>query len=273
MSEYRIEQAAPGVHALALWDDGWKSFNNCYLVQDGHGAILIDSGKEEHAAALARALGELGLDYEDVNAVVVTHGHRDHIGGAVAAGLSNVPRHIRAADKGLLPDAGRSTWQPDLPDAGDVLGLQCVLLGQHTLGSVALFHPPSRALFWSDHLCFFGAQLDDEGLVCVGVSIRERVLRNVSWRLAHWPPDEAEQERLRVDLAGRRPEDQQRYNFPLAVEGIKRAIRSFRGVEVLCTGHGPVLRGDVWGFLDQVADESQRDANRSLAGEQNALSQ
>jgi metallo-beta-lactamase superfamily protein len=273
MSEYRIEQAAPGVHALALWDEDWNSFNNCYLLHDGHSVILIDSGKAKHAAALARALRELGLDHPDIKAIVVTHGHHDHIGGALAADFANVPKHIHAGDEGLLPDADRSTWRADLPDAGDVLGLECMLLGQHTLGSVALFHRPSRALFWGDHLCFFGAQLDEDGLVCGGASTRERVLRNLAWRRAHWPPDDAEQERLRADLARRAPEDQQRYNFPLAVQGIKRAIDAFTGIEVLCTGHGTVLRGGVKGFLDQIVEENQHGASGSLAGEQNAFPQ
>jgi hypothetical protein len=83
---------------------------------------------------------------------------------------------------------------------------------------------------------------------------------DVSWRLAHWPPDPAEQELLRVDLAKRAAEDQQRYNFPLAVEGIKRAIALF-AAEVLRTGHGPVLRGNVANFLEQVVEENQNEVD------------
>jgi hypothetical protein len=67
--------------------------------------------------------------------------------------------------------------------------------------------------------------------------------------LAAGRPDEAEQERLRADLAGRAPEDQQRYNFPPAIDGIRRATASWTP-DILCTGHGPVLRGGVASFLE-----------------------
>lgn len=252
MTEYRIEQAASGLYVLAIWDDGWNSFNNCYVLTLGGEAILIDSGKAEHAPALVRALRKPGLAEMNVTAIVATHGHHDHVGGAVAAAqFASVPKHIHAADKGLLPPEARNAWHADVPDSGELLGLDCVLLGQHTLGSVALFHSPTRALFWGDHLCFFGASVDDEGLVCFGAARRERVLRGISWRDEHWPPDPSEQEKLQIDLAGRPPEDQQRHNFPLAIDGIKRVSASFKP-ELLCTGHGPVPRGDVTRLLEQA---------------------
>jgi flavorubredoxin len=253
VSEYLIEQVTPSLYALAVWDEGWHSFNNCYVVRDGGHAILIDSGKTEHAPVLEEALHELGLNQSNITAVIVTHGHHDHVGGALAAGFAKTPKHIHPADKRLLPETVRDGWHADLPSDGNLFGLRCVLLGQHTLGSVALFHPPTHALFWGDHLCFFGAPLDDEGLVCFGASRRDRVLRNVAWRKQHWPPDEAEQDRLRADLACRAPEDQQRHNFPLAIEGFKRVISSMTA-DILCTGHGPVLRGDVASFLEQVVE-------------------
>ncbi|HEV8637789.1 MAG TPA: MBL fold metallo-hydrolase [Chloroflexota bacterium] len=254
--EYLVEEAAPGLYALAVWDESWNSFNNCYVLRpagEGDRAILIDSGKAEHAPALLEALARLGVTPDRVDAVVATHGHLDHVGGA--GSLPEVPRHLHAADAGLLPQAVRAEWRLDLPDHGvlpDFLDLRCVLLGHHTFGSVALFHEPTRALLWGDHVCFFGAPLD-EGLVGFGSARRERMLSGVAWRRAHWPPDGAEQARIRADLANRAPEDQRRHDFPLQVEGLARAL-SLGDADVLCTGHGPVLRGEVAAFLaDLVA--------------------
>jgi glyoxylase-like metal-dependent hydrolase (beta-lactamase superfamily II) len=193
---YLVEEAAPGLYALALWDESWNSFNNCYVLRpagEGGGAILIDSGKAEHTPALLDALARIGVTPDRVDAVLATHGHFDHVGGA--ASLPGVPRHLHAADASLLPQAVRAEWQLDLPDQGVLNGFpefRCVLLGHHTFGSVALFHGPTRALFCGDHVCFFGAPLD-EGLVGFGAVRRERMLRGVAWRRAHWPPDEAEQ--------------------------------------------------------------------------------
>jgi glyoxylase-like metal-dependent hydrolase (beta-lactamase superfamily II) len=256
VAEYIVEEAAAGLYALAVWDEAAGSYNNCYLLREGGRgagrALLVDSGKAQHAPALREALARLGVSAERLVAVVATHGHHDHVGGAAA--LPGVSKHIHAADAGLLPATGRWEWHTDLPDRGPVpglphpLGLECVVLGQHTTGSVALYHAPTRALFWGDHACFFGAPLDDEGLVGVGAARRERMLRGAAWRAAHWPPDAAELQRIDADLAGRRPEDQRRHDFPLQLAGAERAL-ALGEAELLCTGHGPVLRGGVAALL------------------------
>jgi hypothetical protein len=51
--DYLVDEAAPGLYALAIWDDSSKSYNNCYLLRDGDGAILIDSGKADAVPAMS----------------------------------------------------------------------------------------------------------------------------------------------------------------------------------------------------------------------------
>lgn len=57
---------------------------NTFVVRDGAGhAVLIDSGYPEEAEALDAELREAGIDPSKLGAVVVTHAHTDHAGGAL----------------------------------------------------------------------------------------------------------------------------------------------------------------------------------------------
>lgn len=52
-----------------------------YLVR-GEGTILVDAGLPGQDARLARALRRRGVRPDDLSAVIVTHVHSDHVGGA-----------------------------------------------------------------------------------------------------------------------------------------------------------------------------------------------
>jgi len=53
----------------------------CYVVQ-GEGSILVDAGSPNQARGFRKALERLPVRPEDIQLVVITHGHWDHIGSA-----------------------------------------------------------------------------------------------------------------------------------------------------------------------------------------------
>jgi glyoxylase-like metal-dependent hydrolase (beta-lactamase superfamily II) len=53
---------------------------NWYLVEDGGRLTIVDAGAPGYWPQLDEALGELGKTRDDVAAVVLTHGHSDHVG-------------------------------------------------------------------------------------------------------------------------------------------------------------------------------------------------
>ncbi len=53
------------------------SSGNCTLVRSAKSAVLIDAGR--NCKAVCTALFSLGLSLEDIDAIFITHEHRDHI--------------------------------------------------------------------------------------------------------------------------------------------------------------------------------------------------
>lgn len=65
-----------------------------YLIEDGERRTLIDTGPAGligDSGKLPSALDAIGVRPESIDAVIVTHMHRDHIGGLVAGGRQNFP--------------------------------------------------------------------------------------------------------------------------------------------------------------------------------------
>jgi glyoxylase-like metal-dependent hydrolase (beta-lactamase superfamily II) len=67
---------AEGVHRLG------PPLVNWYAVVDGGRVTLIDSGLTGDAARIEQELASVGIGVDQVEAVVLTHGHGDHAGGA-----------------------------------------------------------------------------------------------------------------------------------------------------------------------------------------------
>lgn len=67
------ENVADGVHMLT------RAYVNCYLIEDDDGVTLVDAGLPRMWFALREALETVGYGVEDVKALVLTHGHFDHV--------------------------------------------------------------------------------------------------------------------------------------------------------------------------------------------------
>ena len=61
------------------------AFTNWYLVEDGDRVTIVDAGVPTSWKSFRAALGRLGRSPDDVDAVVLTHAHFDHVGFAERA--------------------------------------------------------------------------------------------------------------------------------------------------------------------------------------------
>jgi glyoxylase-like metal-dependent hydrolase (beta-lactamase superfamily II) len=72
-----MEQIAAGIHQVS------KGVN-AFIIDGDEGVVLIDTGLPKRHGVIVDALGSIGRAPADVRAIVITHGHADHAGGAAA---------------------------------------------------------------------------------------------------------------------------------------------------------------------------------------------
>jgi len=65
----------PSIHPIDF------GFNQCYIIR-GEGAVMIDGGPPNRAEDFMRAMKMIPVRPEDIQLIILTHGHFDHIGSA-----------------------------------------------------------------------------------------------------------------------------------------------------------------------------------------------
>jgi glyoxylase-like metal-dependent hydrolase (beta-lactamase superfamily II) len=70
-----MHQIAAGIHQVSTG-------GNAFVVDGDDGVVLIDTGLPKRHGAILDGLKAIGRNPEDIAAIVITHGHADHAGGA-----------------------------------------------------------------------------------------------------------------------------------------------------------------------------------------------
>jgi hydroxyacylglutathione hydrolase len=177
-------ELAPGIYQLR----GEKPGSHVYVIKGDTKNVLIDTGIAGKFPFLKRRLTELGLRVRDINLVILTHEHYDHVGATASFHQTAVvAAHRLAANKLELQDEfvtlRKYRDQPSKPFWVDVwledgsiidLGnyeLQVLHTPGHTSGCICLYEPRARLLFTGDTV-FAGGTLSE---IAVGGNVSDYV--------------------------------------------------------------------------------------------------
>jgi glyoxylase-like metal-dependent hydrolase (beta-lactamase superfamily II) len=180
------------VYALDIWLEPAQISFRAYLVKDGKNTMIDTGPPLGSPEKLAEVLKAYDLALKDINFILNTHGHFDHIGGnapikkagnpqimihredasfledhnfcfeqffAPVTKASNPQEDLAKARDGFLQEMGpelkvdRRLEDNDLLAIGDNIELRVIHLPGHTLGSVGYYWEKEGMIFTGDSIC------------------------------------------------------------------------------------------------------------------------
>lgn len=130
------------------WARANLGFVSAYVLARGNSAAIVDTGTEGSADTIGETLGTLGLTYDDVDHVILTHKHGDHIGSIteVLNRASSAAVYAGEADLSAI-DADSIV---SLTGGEDVFGFEMLATPGHTAGHMAVIDHTTGLLVAGD---------------------------------------------------------------------------------------------------------------------------
>jgi glyoxylase-like metal-dependent hydrolase (beta-lactamase superfamily II) len=144
------EEILPGLYGIDL------DFVNVFVLVD-EAVTLVDAGLPDHYERIEAGVKEAGRTLGELDNLVLTHHHGDHIGCVPKIPTPEIFVHKLDAPI-VQPTAERPMTEvadrEEIPRTG---GLQSVHTPGHTKGHIALLHPDKRVLIVGDAIGNIGA--------------------------------------------------------------------------------------------------------------------
>ena len=250
MSTALERAAAAGIHCLAIPTPFQVGSVNCYLIDDDP-LTLVDTGPNSGTSldALEQALGEHGRRIEDLELIVLSHQHMDHLGlasilarrsGAHVAALDVLAPWVAQYDEGMDADdafAERVMSEHGIPE--DVrLALLATSHAYRALGAAATVTQPladGSELRFRDRTLRVHHRPGHSPSDTVFHDERRGVVLGADHLIRHISSNPLISRPLEVPLGDDPPDRPHALEIYLAS---MRATRAMADVDVVLTGHG-----------------------------------
>jgi glyoxylase-like metal-dependent hydrolase (beta-lactamase superfamily II) len=133
------------------WERVDLGFVSAYVLVRGGEAAVVDTGVAGSDDDIASALERLGLDWDAVGHVVLTHQHDDHAGSAAAV-LTAAAAATGYAGEADIPAIAVPRPLVAVSDGDTVFGLRIVATPGHTAGHIAVVDEAGGVLVAGDAL-------------------------------------------------------------------------------------------------------------------------
>ena len=155
------------LHAF-VWQDPTTNNSNTYFI-NGSKKILIDPGHDHLFGNVKDLLSKLSIPLQDIDLILLTHGHPDHAEGIRAFAQSHALIALHEAEldfvKKLAPHYGAAMGITDFEPqillregelrVGD-LKLQVIHAPGHSPGSICIYWPQEKTLITGDVIFYQG---------------------------------------------------------------------------------------------------------------------
>ncbi len=124
---------------------------SAYLMVRGTEVALVDTGGVNQADAIEAALSEVGLGWDNVGHIILTHWHGDHVDGLgpIMGLATEAVAYAGSSDIELIRSPRSIT---PLFDGDSVFGLDILHTPGHTSGHISVHDPLGRTLIAGDAL-------------------------------------------------------------------------------------------------------------------------
>lgn len=130
------------------WARADLGFVSAYVLARGNRAAIVDTGVDGSADAIGQTLASIGLTYDDVDHVILTHKHGDHAGSIAEVTARAAAATVYAGQADL--DEIDAEAIVGLAGGEDVFGLEMLATPGHTEGHVSVIDHTTGLLVAGD---------------------------------------------------------------------------------------------------------------------------